>query len=661
MSLIAPDVMTNIVKSMVLDGQQGGLLPKWSQQSIEDFVMPGDPGPIIVGSAYAFGVRDFDTAAALALMKKSATSGATQGYVLRGNEGVYESSHFIPGNPSETLEYASSDFAIANFAKAVGDTSGAATYSTHSQYWRSLFNGESAFIHNRNSDGSFAWPLNPAQESPYTEGNAAQYTWMVPHNLNALITLMGGPATAVQRLDDHFTQLNGGLNRPYYYIGNEPEHNVPWTYNFARDPAGASAAVRRVMAESFTTGAGGLPGNDDLGATSAWYVWSSLGLYPVTPGADTLAVHGAFFPNVLIQRPTGNITITGGSATNQYVQSMTLNGNAVSHNYLRYPDIAGGGTIAFTMGSSPSSWGTGASDVPPSFGDGANPPPAEPDLGPDLAKGKSITGSAACASSETPDKAVDALIRNNSKFCSSAASPSLTVDLGSSQTVSSFIVKHAGLGGEGTNWNTGAFTIATSTDNVNFSTAVTVTASRSSRTYSPIPARTARWVRFTANTPANDGSAASRIYELEVYGSSNAPADLALRKTATADSSCGANESPDKAFNGSVLGGWWDKWCSQGSSKFLQVDLGSKQHVGSVVLRHAGAGGEYPAWDTRDFDLLTSDDGSTWTNRSQVRGNTADSTTSTINVDARYVRLTVITPTSSGDTAARIYEMDVRG
>jgi glycosyl hydrolase family 92 len=385
MALIAPDVMTDIVKSMVLDGQQGGLLPKWSQQTAEDFVMPGDPGPIIVGSAYAFGVRNFDAAAALALMKKSATGGSTQGVVLRGNEGVYESAHFIPGNPSETLEYASSAFAIAQFAKAVGDSAAYATYSAHSQYWRSLFNGESGYIHSRNSDGSFPWPLNPAQESPYTEGNAAQYTWMVPHNLSALITLMGGATTAAQRLDHHFTELNGGLVQPYFYIGNEPEHNVPWTYNFARQPAGASAAVRRIMAESFTTGAGGLPGNDDLGATSAWYVWASIGLYPVTPGADTLAVHGALFPNVLIQRPGGNITLTGGSATNQYVQSLTVNGSAVGHNYLRYGDVAGGATIAFSMGAGASSWGTGAADVPPSFGDGAAQPPAEPDVGPNLA------------------------------------------------------------------------------------------------------------------------------------------------------------------------------------------------------------------------------------------------------------------------------------
>ncbi|MEU4235978.1 GH92 family glycosyl hydrolase [Actinoplanes sp. NPDC026619] len=662
-SLIAPDVMTDIVKSMVLDGQQGGLLPKWSQQSIEDFVMPGDPGPIIVGSAYAFGVRGFDTAAALALMKKSATAGATQGYVLRGNEATYESQHYIGGNPSETLEYASSDFAISRFASALGDTAAASTYATHSQYWRSLFNGESSYIHTRNGDGSFPWPLNPATESPYTEGNAAQYTWMVPHNLGALITLMGGKSTAIQRLDHHFTQLNGGLSLPYFYVGNEPEHGVPWTYNYAGKPAGTSDAVRRVMNESFTTGAGGLPGNDDLGATSAWYVWAALGLYPVTPGADTLAVHGGIFPSVLIQRSTGNITISGGSATSPYVQSLSVGGTSTSHNYLRYTDIAGGGTIAYTMGSSPSSsWGTGSGDVPPSFGDGATQPPAEPDLGANLALNKPVTsGSGECSSSESAAKAVDGQLKGNSKWCTGGTPHTLTVDLGSAQTVSSFVLKHAGLGGEQTNWNTGAFTIATSTDNANWSTAVTVSGARNSRTYAPIPARTARYVRLDVTTPANDANSAARIYELEVYGSSSAPVDLALRTAVTADSACGTGESADKAVNGSWLGGWWDKWCSQGSSKWLQTDLGASKHVGSVVLRHAGAGGEYPEWNTRDFDIQTSPDGTTWTTRASVRGNTADSTTTTVNADARYVRLNVITPTSSGDTAARIYEMDVRG
>ncbi|AEV83058.1 alpha-1,2-mannosidase [Actinoplanes sp. SE50] len=659
-AMVAPEVMTDIVKSMVLDGQQGGLLPKWSQQSIEDFVMPGDPGPIVVDEAYQFGVRGFDTAAALTLMKKSATGGSTQGYVLRGNEGTYESQHYIAGNPSETLEYASSDFAISRFALALGDTATYNTYATHSQYWRSLFNGESSYIHNRS--GGFPWPLNPATESPYTEGNAAQYTWMVPHNLGGLITLMGGKSTAIQRLDHHFTQLNGGLSLPYFYVGNEPEHGVPWAYHFAGKPSGASDAVRRVMSESFTTGAGGLPGNDDLGATSAWYVWSALGLYPVTPGADTLAVHGGIFPSVLIRRSTGDLTISGGSATSPYVQSLSVNGKATTHNYLRYADLASGGSVTYSMGSSPSAWGTGSGDTPPSFGDGATPPIAEPDLGANLAAGKPvISGSAECGSSETAAKAVDGLLRNNSKWCTGGTPKTLTVDLGSAQNVSSVVLKHAGLGGETTGWNTADYTIQTSTDNATWTTVVTVAGARNSRSYLPFPARAARYVRLAVTTPSNNGDAAARIYEFEVYGQSSAPADLALRRASSADSSCAATESPDRAFNGSWLGGWSDKWCSQSTSRWLQTDLGGTTHIGSVVLRHAGAGGEYPAWNTRDFDVLTSTDGSTWTVRASVRGNTADSTTSTINADARYVRLDVITPTQDGSAAARIYEMDVRG
>ncbi|MEU8236039.1 GH92 family glycosyl hydrolase [Actinoplanes sp. NPDC048967] len=656
-ALIAPDVMTDIVKSMVLDGQQGGLLPKWSHQTVEDFVMPGDPGPIIVASAYAFGVRGFDTAAALALMKKSGSGGSTQGVVLRGNQATYQANHFIPGNPSETLEYAASDFAIAEFAGALGDSAGRDTYAARSQYWRSLFNGESSYLHTRDGGGGWSANLNPAQESPYVEGNAAQYTWMVPHNMGALITLMGGPGTAVQRLDHHFTELNGGLSRPYFYIGNEPEHNVPWTYNAARKPAGTSDAVRRVMADSFTTGAGGLPGNDDLGATSAWYVWSALGLYPVTPGADTLAAHGALFPSVLIRRGPGDITITGGSAANRYVQSLAVDGSTTSHNYLRYGDIADGGTVAFTMGGSPSSWGTGAADVPPSFAAGATQPPAEPDLGANLALGRPVTGSAACAASEAAGQAVDGALAGNSKWCTSTAPRQLQVDLGSARTVSSFVVKHAGLGGESTTWNTGAFTIATSTDGTTFTPAVTVTGSKSSRTYTPITARSARYVRLETSQPATDSSAAARIYELEVYGSSSAPPDLALNRPAAADSSCGANEGPAKAFNGSWLGGWNDKWCSQGSARWVQTDLGTRQRVGSVLIRHAGAGGELPAWNTRDFDIQTSDDGSAWTTRAQVRGNTADSTTTAVGVDARYVRVAVVTPTSDGSAAARLYEV----
>jgi hypothetical protein len=245
-------------------------------------------------------------------------------------------------------------------------------------------------------------------------------------------------------------------------------------------------------------------------------------MYPATPGADTLAVNGPQFPSVLLQRPGGNITINS-AGSGGYVQGLKVNGTATSHNFLRYPDIAGGGTLDYTMGGSPStSWGTGAGDVPPSFQDGATPVPTAPSLGTNLAKGKATTTSAACATAESGDKAVDGSLKNNSKWCSNVTNPTLTVDLGSAQTVGSFVVKHAGLGGENTSWNTGAFQIQTSTDNSTWSSAVSVSGSRSSRTYHTITPRQARYVRLAISAPTNTGGdTAARIYELEVYGQSS--------------------------------------------------------------------------------------------------------------------------------------------
>ncbi|MFK0174717.1 GH92 family glycosyl hydrolase [Streptomyces xanthochromogenes] len=663
-ALMAPTEASDIAKSMVLDGQQGGLLPKWSQQTNEDFVMTGDPGPIIVSSLYAFGARDFDTSAALSLMEKASNGGTAQGSAIRGRQSTYTSLHYLD-DPSDSLEYSASDFAVAQFAKALGNTSSYNTHMGRAQWWRNTFNSESSYVQQHQSDGSWTWPLDPASQSTFTEGNASQYTWMVPYDFSDLINSMGGAGTAVQRLDHHFTEVNAGQSRPYYYIGNEPEHGVPWAYNYARHPAGATDAVRKVMDESFTTGAGGLPGNDDLGATSAWYVWAALGMYPATPGADTLAVHGPQFPSILIQRAAGNITINS-SGSGPYVQALAVNGTSTSHSYLRYPDVAGGATLNYTMGAAPSgTWGTGASDVPPSFQDGATPVPAAPELGTDLALGKPVTGSASCAAAESADKAVDGSLTNNSKWCSPAANPSLQVDLGSVRNVSSFVIKHAGLGGENTGWNTGAFQIQTSTDGTAWTTAATVTGSRSSRTYHPVSARSARYVRMVVTSPSNTsggGSDAARIYELEVYGPSGGSRDLAIGQPATGSASCNATETPEKAVNGSFTGGTGDKWCSKVSgTKTLQVDLGASHPLSSITVRHAGAGGESADWNTKDYDLSVSGDGATWTTAAQVRGNTADSTTSTVTGSARYVRLGVLVPAQNTDPAARIYELEVNG
>ena len=581
-ALIAPDVMNDIVKSMVLDGQQGGLLPKWSHQSVEDFVMPGDPGPIMVGSAYAFGVaRLRHGRRAGADEEERAPAAAPQGYVLRGNQAPTRPTSFIPGNPSETLEYAASDFAIAQFAEAARRHRRARHLRARSQYWRSLFNGESSYIHTRDGGGAGRQPLNPAQESPYVEGNAAQYTWMVPHNLGALITLMGGPATAVQRLDHHFTELNGGLIRPYFYIGNEPEHNVPWTYNAARKPAGASDAVRRVMAESFTTGAGGLPGNDDLGATSAWYVWSALGFYPVTPGRGHpgRARRRCSRPRSSSARP-GNITITGGSAANRYVQSLSVDGTTTSHNYLRYGDIADGGTIAFTMGASPVRVGHRGCGRTPELcrrGD-----PAARRTGPRRRTwpwAGPATGSTACNSAEAAGQGGR---RRCSRATASGAPPPRPAGAGRPR-----------LGAH----------VSTRSSSSTPGSAASRPPGTPARTRSP-PARTARPGRTRSRSPASKAAGPTRrsrpapratcasrrptrpttaaarpaIYELEVYGS-RAPTDLAVRRPATADSSCGTGEGAAKAFDGSWLGGWADKWCSQGATEVGPGRPGHPPHV----------------------------------------------------------------------------------
>jgi predicted alpha-1,2-mannosidase len=519
MGMISPE-MNDISQSMVLDGQQGGHgLPKWSQQNVEDYIMTGDPGPIIVASGYAFGARNFDTASALTLMNTGGTTGSS----IRGNQGTYTSLHYVPGNASDSQEYSASDFAIAQFAQALGDTTKYNYFMNHAQWWINVYNQAVSFAQARNSDGTWAnSPLDPASQSGFTEGNSAQYTWMVPYNISSLINLMGGPQTAVQRLDHLFTQLNAGTSLPYFYMGNEPEFSTPWVYNFAQAPWKTQNIVRQILNTEYTTDQGGLPGNDDLGATSGVAVWGYLGIYPVVPGTDVLAFNGPTFPSATITLANGKtlqINGTGAGQGNQYIQSFNLNGGAsTTQNWMHYSDIMNGGTLNFTMGSSPNtSWGSNASDVPPSYNDGFTPPAAAPNLGTNLALGKSTTSSATCASTESADKAVDGTLTSNSKWCSASSPIWWQVDLGSNQTVGSFVIKHAGLGGETTGWNTGAYNIQISTDNTNWTTVVNVSGNTNSRTLDSITPQTARYVKLNITTPTNNGNNAARIYEVEVY------------------------------------------------------------------------------------------------------------------------------------------------
>ena len=343
------------------------------------------------------------------------------------------------------------------------------------------------------------------------------------------------------------------------------------------------------------------------------------------------------------------------------MQSYSLNGGSTQRNWVSYAEIANGATLAYTMSGSPSSWGTAAANVPPSFNDGFTPPPAAPSLGTNLAQGRPAAGSTACPGSKDRE-AVDGALGSDSKWCSTAAgTKSLQVDLGSSQNITSFVVERAGLGGEQTGWNTGAFNIQTSPDASTWTTRATVSGNHTSRTYHPISSVSARYVRLNITTPANDGNGAARINEFEVYGGGGTgPTNVALNKATTADSSCNVNEGPEKAVNGSVSGGNTDKWCSLGATKFWQVDLGSSFAIQSFTIRHAGAGGESTTWNTRDFTLQVSSNGTTWSTVVTVTANTASVTTHPIaTTNARYVRLNITVPTQTTNNAARIYEVEV--
>ncbi|MET8044334.1 discoidin domain-containing protein [Micromonospora sp. NPDC005215] len=282
-----------------------------------------------------------------------------------------------------------------------------------------------------------------------------------------------------------------------------------------------------------------------------------------------------------------------------------------------------------------------------------------------LALGKPATADSSCATAEGPAKAVNGTINagNTDKWCSLGTNKWLQVDLGSTQNINRLVVQHAGAGGEDAAWNTRDFNLQVSTNGTSWTTVANVTGNTANTTTHTIAATQARYVRINVTNGGTSGNGAARIYEFEVYGGSAPPAgNIALNKPATADSSCSAAEGPAQAVNGSVSGGNTDKWCSLGATKWLQVDLGASQSVSRFVVKHAGAGGEDAAWNTRDFNLQVSTNGTSWTTVANVAGNTASTTTHDIaTTQARYARINVTAGTSTTDTAARIYEFEVYG
>jgi predicted alpha-1,2-mannosidase len=393
---IFPEEASDMAQSLVNDAAQGGGLPIWPVAGDESGAMYGDPSVPIIASTYAFGARDFDTRAALRAMIRGATDPEvkSKSYPERPGLADFLKYGYIPmeqkglrGSPSVALEYETADFALARFALAHGDRRTHAEMMRRAQWWTRLFDPENRYIRGRWADGSWLpgfdfkamlykpeLPWRPESHKSYVEGNATQYTWMIPHNLRAVIDRIGGDDAVIKRLDSFFKEFNAGPDRPYFFIGNEPVFPVPWAYNYVGAPWKTQRITRRVLKELFTPDPSGIPGNDDLGATSSWIVFAAVGLYPVIPGVGGFSINSPLFPEIDVRLKGGRVLKIrgrGASAERPYVQNLRLNGRPYESTWLPYEAIEGGGVLQFTLGPTPNKrWASKPSAAPPSFNEG---------------------------------------------------------------------------------------------------------------------------------------------------------------------------------------------------------------------------------------------------------------------------------------------------
>jgi predicted alpha-1,2-mannosidase len=392
LAMLAPKQASDMAQSLLMDFEQGGAFPRWGVITEDSGVMMGDPAAPMIADFYAFGATNFDATAALKGLVRAATDPSLRaprteinerdaladylklGYVPEHQEGGY-------GNVSMTLEYASADFALSQFAKTLGDESDSAMLMEHAQNWRNLYNPKTGYMQMRQRDGQWApgFKNNVGSydnDQAYVEGTAGQYLWMVPFNEAGLANLLGGPDEAVKLLDRFFTRLNvgdHGTDGWMAWLGNEPSLETPWIYDFWGQPWNTQKIVRQAMTELYSSGDAAYSGNDDVGEMSSWYIFGALGMYPELPGSDVLVLGSPLFPKAVVHLAGGDITIIGKGAMKDapYVHNLRVNGQAWNKPWFSYFNISHGGTLVYDLSTTPDiHWGSNPSDTPPSY-DGA--------------------------------------------------------------------------------------------------------------------------------------------------------------------------------------------------------------------------------------------------------------------------------------------------
>lgn len=381
LSILYPQQSGEMLQSLLLKYDQGGWLPifpAWNSYTSE---MIGDPCASLFADAYTKGIRNFDAEKACQALVKNAFEQPSNPKDYEDGKGrraltTYMKYGYIPledkvphayhqrEQVSRTLEYAYDDYCVARLAEALGHHDMARKLYKRSENFRNVFDPRIGYVMGRYADGRFIDGKRPDRgQSFITEGNPCQYSWYVPHDVYGLMECMGGKEQYLLKLDSMFTE-----HRMWH--GNEPSHQISFMYNYAGKPWKTAERVRQLMATEYGLGANGLSGNDDAGQMSAWYIFASLGFYPVCPGSGYYVLASPSFRKAVIHMSSGKrfvIEAENVSGQNIYIQQATLNGKPYDMNYLRHSDIASGGTLHFVMGPSPNlSWGTSATSLPPS-------------------------------------------------------------------------------------------------------------------------------------------------------------------------------------------------------------------------------------------------------------------------------------------------------
>ena len=379
MTVAFPEMQRDFAQTFLNIYKQQGRLPVWHLMGSETDCMVGNPGAIVLADLTMKGFVE-DKELALEALK------ATQIKDIR-SLGLLKEHGYIPWNlepenetVAKALEYCAADDGVAKVAKLLGKSDDYEYFFNRSRSYKKYYDPETRFMRAVGTDGKFRLPFNPFfaehRTNDYTEGNAWQYTFLVPHDVKGLIQLFGSDKAFMSKLDslffvegwagDNASPDMSGMTGQYAH-GNEPSHHVIYMYNYAGRPDKAAPLLRKMLNEMYLDQPDGLSGNEDVGQMSAWYILSSVGLYQVDPVGGRFVIGSPLFDKATVNVGAGKtftVVAKNNSDRNIYVQSARLNGKALKNSYIEFNDIRHGGTLELVMGPKPSKWATAAACRP---------------------------------------------------------------------------------------------------------------------------------------------------------------------------------------------------------------------------------------------------------------------------------------------------------